>query len=98
MMNDDKQEKTCAKCKKVKSLSEFHRNIYISDGYASYCKECHKETVAKVSDNTADVILKRKTNVVILQYINADGQLEKEEVLHIDLLKQLHLSMKILTI
>jgi len=35
--------KTCYRCKKVKSLSEFHKQTTASDGLYSWCKECRRE-------------------------------------------------------
>ncbi len=34
--------KTCSKCKKPKSLSEFHKNRYKNDGLQDSCKSCGK--------------------------------------------------------
>ena len=33
-------QKRCSKCKAVKPLSEFNRNLTNPDGYAYYCKRC----------------------------------------------------------
>jgi len=35
--------KQCCKCKKIKSLSEFHKDKYRKDGYRSICKFCRKK-------------------------------------------------------
>lgn len=35
--------KTCTRCGKVKSSSEFSRNRGRKDGLFDWCKECHKE-------------------------------------------------------
>lgn len=35
--------KQCTKCKKIKPLSEFHRNIESKDGFVSQCKDCISE-------------------------------------------------------
>tara|TARA_R110002012_G_C11559062_1_gene603256 strand:- start:4 stop:207 length:204 start_codon:yes stop_codon:yes gene_type:complete len=34
--------KVCFKCKKEKSLIEFHKYIHSKDGFKSRCKECIK--------------------------------------------------------
>jgi hypothetical protein len=35
--------KTCTKCNKIKSHSEFHKKSQVSDGYAYHCKQCVKQ-------------------------------------------------------
>lgn len=35
--------KICQKCKKKKSLSDFHRNRTKKDAHNGICKECQKE-------------------------------------------------------
>ena len=43
------EEKTCTKCKKVKSVSEFHkrkRGKKNPTGYESSCKQCRKDAAA----------------------------------------------------
>ena len=40
--------KYCGKCKKMKDLSEFHKNKNMKDGHAHTCKECiHNYTQIK---------------------------------------------------
>jgi ribosomal protein S27AE len=38
-----KAEKWCYSCKKVKLITEFHKNKRSSDGFNSMCKECTSE-------------------------------------------------------
>lgn len=38
--------KTCARCREVKPLSDFHRNARSKDGLHSYCKTCNKAKAA----------------------------------------------------
>lgn len=35
--------KKCSKCKKIKPLSEFHKDKYSKDNHNSWCKECYKK-------------------------------------------------------
>lgn len=35
-------EKTCSKCKKIKSLEQFNKNKWKGDGLQSDCKDCSK--------------------------------------------------------
>ena len=52
--------KTCVKCKKKKSLSEFHKNSRSKDGLHSYCKDCNKKAAAKfLKTGKGKVALKR---------------------------------------
>jgi hypothetical protein len=37
------EQKLCAKCNKMKDLSDFHKNKSSRDGLASWCKECKSE-------------------------------------------------------
>ena len=34
------KQKRCPKCKKWKTLEQFHKNKSVKDGYSFYCKEC----------------------------------------------------------
>lgn len=36
--------KICSKCGLEKPINEFVKNKTKKDGYASYCKECHRKT------------------------------------------------------
>src|ERR1700678_3562410 len=40
-------DKTCNKCLKTKSCTEFFKDSGISDGYATICKECKTATTYK---------------------------------------------------
>ncbi|MBD3407231.1 MAG: hypothetical protein GF411_14015 [Candidatus Lokiarchaeota archaeon] len=40
-------QKVCSKCHQPKDFSEFHRDSKSSDGLASRCKECKRETRKK---------------------------------------------------
>lgn len=57
----------CAKCRKDKDESEFHRSSRHKTGYQSYCKECNKGAVRKhIQDNpghNAQVRLERRTDL-----------------------------------
>jgi len=35
--------KTCTKCLKDQSISEFYRNKRYADGYVTWCRSCKKE-------------------------------------------------------
>jgi 5-methylcytosine-specific restriction endonuclease McrA len=50
--------KRCSKCKKIKSVSEFHKNKAEVDGLCYWCKECNKAHVKKYYQNNSE---KRKS-------------------------------------
>lgn len=52
-------EKTCARCRKTKPLSEFNRRSRARNGYRSRCRDCENQTVPLVRpwDRTAVMLL-----------------------------------------
>ncbi len=42
-MSEAIQTKHCTKCKKIKSLSEFHKNKRMPDGHHGWCKMCRNK-------------------------------------------------------
>lgn len=52
--------KICTKCKKPKSLSEFHNNKNMKDGKQIWCKECHKKQMMKYYEENKEKILKHE--------------------------------------
>ena len=39
--------KTCAKCKQIKPLSEFHKSKVTKDGLVRECKDCKRERMSQ---------------------------------------------------
>lgn len=65
-------EKICTECGLEKPICEFVRNNTKKDGYASYCKECHRKRCLKYYYNNKIKYRdssKRKRHL-IKQYIN----------------------------
>lgn len=52
--------KKCSKCKKNKSVTEFHKNKARKDGLEGYCIVCACERKKKRRDNGGDFTLKQK--------------------------------------
>jgi|SRR5688572_13727192 len=46
--------KTCSKCKKEKSVSEFNKNRLRKDGLQFYCKDCNQEAYSDWKKNNKD--------------------------------------------
>ncbi len=54
--------KQCSRCKKTKSLYQFHKNKSKKDGYNHYCKECVKEYKKKNKKYYLDYAKQYKKN------------------------------------
>jgi len=52
--------KKCTCCKKIKPLSEFHKQKAYKDGYRSQCKKCLRKKDKHRYNNDPEVIKKRK--------------------------------------
>ena len=37
--------KRCPKCGQTKGLEAFHRNYATTDGYQTWCKDCHRAVI-----------------------------------------------------
>ena len=51
--------KECSKCHEIKSVSEFSKDIYKSDGLQSKCKECRKKYQQENKDKIKEYCQKR---------------------------------------
>ncbi len=45
------ETKKCCKCKEIKPLNEFHKNITRKDGHNPNCKICNREYIKQYRDN-----------------------------------------------
>jgi hypothetical protein len=51
--------KTCSKCNKEKSFTEFHFSKSKKDGYSSYCKKCSCEAANKYNKKNINLVIDR---------------------------------------
>lgn len=63
--------KVCAKCKKEKELSEYHKNKNKKDGYSDTCKVCIK-TYQKEYNKRKDVIERNKKYSKVYREMNEE--------------------------
>lgn len=54
--------KVCSKCKKLKELVNFYKNIKSKDKHSSYCKECYISINKKWCDNNKERVKKLQKN------------------------------------
>jgi|ERR1039457_468316 hypothetical protein len=64
-----KDIKLCARCKKIKTFSNFNKNTRMLDGHKSWCKQCDKENQIIWRNNNRDHVRKNhRENQVRNQY------------------------------
>lgn len=54
------ETKICYRCKKIKPITEFHKNKNSKDGFYCYCKECCSELCKEYYKNSKDYREERK--------------------------------------
>lgn len=54
--------KVCTKCKRKKSLKDFHRDKYHRDGYCTWCKVCRRAYTAKWRRANKEHVLRYSKN------------------------------------
>lgn len=53
-------DKTCCRCKKVKSIIEFNKDKGTKDGLCPLCKECRKKSRKKYYQANKSIIIKKQ--------------------------------------
>ena len=87
-MNPLLETKVCAKCKDVKSIDEFNKYTYSSDGYQSQCRVCQKAYYnahkKELSEKHKEYYLENKeyidTKTLNYYYENQDVQKEAHKL------------------
>ena len=64
--------KRCYKCRQIKSIHVFHRDITRHDGNSNICKDCHRERQKVKRRKAADLRTKLKSRGCIICGYNKD--------------------------